>query len=92
VTGPRRALLTTDGWGGLIALVLATGVSIALAASLIIISLTPSNLDQPLASVITALAGAAVGGLSAYLGISKSTAPADSGPPAAPPADDEPAD
>jgi hypothetical protein len=81
--------LSADGWGGLIALVLAIGVSTALAASLIIISLTPSPVDNALASIITALAGAAVGGLSAYLGISKSAPPPPSGPSEAAPGDDE---
>ncbi len=60
-----------NNWGGLIAFVLALGISSALAVSIINLSLTPTNLDEPLASVITALAGAAVGGLTTFLGVTR---------------------
>ncbi len=58
-------------WAGLIAFVLALGISAALAVSIIRLAWTPQNLDEPLASVITALAGAAVGGLTTWLGLTR---------------------
>lgn len=76
------SLLGSAGWAGLIAFVLAFGISVALAASIIIIALTPRNLDEPLASVITALAGAAVGAISTYIGTM--ARPAITVPPAEP--------
>lgn len=61
-------------WAGPIALVLAAGVSIALCTSLIIITLSPKPLDAELMAVVTTLAGAAVGAVGTYLGISRAPA------------------
>lgn len=60
-----------EGWGGPIAFVLALGISTGLCASLIIISLAPKPLDTSLVSVITTLAGAAIGAVGTYLGVSR---------------------
>lgn len=61
-------------WAGPIALVLAAGVSIALCTSLIIITLSPKPLDAELMAVVTTLAGAAVGAVGTYLGITRAPA------------------
>jgi hypothetical protein len=61
-----------EGWGGPIAFVLALAVGVGLCASLIIIALSPKPIDTGLESVITTLAGAAVGAVGTYLGVSRS--------------------
>lgn len=53
---------------GLVALVLAAGVAVALAAGLIILSLGPKPVDSELEAVFTTLAGAAVGAVGTYIG------------------------
>ncbi|MBO0837078.1 MAG: hypothetical protein J2P28_16435 [Actinobacteria bacterium] len=52
----------------LIALVLAAGIAVALAATLIIIALHPSGQFAELEAILTTLAGAAVGAVGTYLG------------------------
>lgn len=65
----RMAILgATGAWAGPIAFVLALAVGTGLAASLIIISLSPRPLDSSLEAVVTTLAGAAVGAVGTYLG------------------------
>jgi hypothetical protein len=63
---PRNVII--GNWTGPIAFVLALGISVALATSLIVIALHPVPLDGPLESVLTTLAGAAVGAVATYLG------------------------
>ena len=65
--------LRAGGWAGIIAFVLALGVSVALAASLIIIALDPKPVDTDLIAVLTTIAGAAVGAVGTYLGLARAT-------------------
>lgn len=53
---------------GAAVLVLAAGVAVALAGSMIIVSLRPSPADDELVGVISTIAGAAVGAVGAWLG------------------------
>lgn len=55
-------------WAGPIALVLAAGVAVALAAAIIIIALDHKTDSTSLEAVLTTLAGAAVGAVGTYLG------------------------
>lgn len=68
---------------GLIALVLAICVGVALSASIIIISLNPVKEDTQLEAVITTIAGAAVGAIGTYLGTTVHSRTAAQQPPQA---------
>ncbi|MGW8953957.1 hypothetical protein [Streptomyces sp. NPDC055709] len=60
-------------WPGAIALVIATGVSIALCVSLIVVASSSHPVSQQFAGVLSALSGAAVGALATYLGAINTT-------------------
>ncbi|WP_146051065.1 hypothetical protein [Streptomyces noursei] len=64
-------------WTGLIALILAVGVSIALCVSLIIVALSIHPISQQFAGVLSALSGATVGALATYLGGTRGGKPPD---------------
>jgi hypothetical protein len=55
-------------WTGRIAFILALSIGVALTAAIIIVALSPTPLDTAFGSVITTLAGAAVGAVATYLG------------------------
>jgi hypothetical protein len=85
----RRGLFDRDpSWAGRIAFILAVSIGVSLCAAIIIVALTPSPLDTAFGSVITTLAGAAVGAVATYLGTNGRPAAAE--PAAAEPAEAEP--
>jgi hypothetical protein len=56
-------------WRGLIALILAVGVSIALVAGVLTAELTPTQVTSEEIAFLSTLGGASVGAIAAYLGI-----------------------
>jgi predicted anti-sigma-YlaC factor YlaD len=56
-------------WHGLVALVLALGVTIALVAGFITAELTPGAVTTEEISLLSTIAGAAVGAVATYLGV-----------------------
>lgn len=56
-------------WRGIIALVLAVGVSIALVAGVLTAELTPTRITSEEIAFLSTLGGASVGAIAAYLGI-----------------------
>jgi hypothetical protein len=69
VSDRARGLFDRDpNWVGRIAFILALSIGVSLCAAIIIVALTPSPLDTAFGSVITTLAGAAVGAVATYLG------------------------
>jgi hypothetical protein len=78
--------MTKDFWVGACALVLAVAVGVALAGGILIIAIDDHADDAQLGTVITTLAGAAVGAVATYLGVrtsngavSSAAAPEDGG-------------
>ncbi|UUN30904.1 hypothetical protein [Streptomyces sp. FIT100] len=71
-------------WPGVIALVIAVGVSIALCVSLIAVALSPHPVSQQFAGVLSALSGAAMGALATYLGAINTGQQRDDAPEAGP--------
>ncbi|MGM9470245.1 hypothetical protein [Streptomyces murinus] len=72
-------------WPGVIAMILAIGVSVGLCGALIIVSMSSRPVSQQFAGVLSALAGATVGALATYLGGANGRPPdaspaSDSGP------------
>lgn len=73
----RRHLLpwwTYIDWPGMVAFVLALGVSAALVFGFIGSVLQGKQINQPLANLLSTLGGAAVGAVATYLGINRRTA------------------
>lgn len=77
-------------WRGVVALVLATGVSVALVAGVLTAELTPTKVTSEEIAFLSTLGGASVGAVAAYLGIRHIDNTPD--PPDPEPEEDKPAD